>query len=101
MTRRVRILAIRQPLDPERFVAAQLRAALPGIRLTPEPARSSASLSAALEVRLSSVTEALRTDAPEAVAAGLLATLQPLRSGEVAVVQWVLTPAAASEVPPA
>lgn len=74
------------------YVLAQLRASLPGVRVeeddSPRPW-----VTAAAELRLSNFRYPLRADEPEAAAAGLLATLQPLGSEEGVVVQWIVSPA--------
>ncbi len=74
------------------YLVAQLRAAMPGTRVEPEEP-APLEVGAAAELRVSSTRVPLRTDQPEATAAGLLATLQPRRSGEFSVIQWVLAPA--------
>lgn len=76
------------------FVLSQLRAAIPGVRIEPVEPAVQRKLVAAAELRLSSLRFPLRTGEPEATAAGVLATLQPLSGGERLVVQWVLRPAA-------
>lgn len=87
------------PAGAADYVLSQLWAALPGIRIeeepgSPEPLR----LTDALELRLSGHAQ-LRVDQPETTSAGLLATLQPLRDGEAAVVQWVVTPTTQKPLP--
>lgn len=74
-------------------VIGQLRAALPDVRLTPEPAQSADWLPWCLvrELRLPPGS-LLRTDQPEAVNAALLGALQPLAVGERACIQWVIRP---------
>lgn len=80
------------------YVLSQLRATIPGTRVAEldriEPIRPSL----AAELRLSASEAQLRVDAPEASVAGVLATLQPLRSGEAVVVQWLLGPLPAARL---
>jgi Type IV secretion-system coupling protein DNA-binding domain len=84
-----RVLA---PPEQAAFVLAQLQAALPGTRVENDEVAGLVVRSAA-ELRVSSSRVPLRTDQPQATAAGLLATLQPRRAGECSVIQWVLAPA--------
>jgi hypothetical protein len=75
------------------YVLAQLRASLPGVRIDEPVEAETVRPTLALELRTSSTTQALRTDQPAQSAAALLATLQPMRDGEHALVQWIVTPA--------
>jgi hypothetical protein len=76
------------------YLLEQLRAAIPGTRV--EPGESAPlEVRTAAELRVSSRRVPLRTDQPEATVAGLLATLQPRRGGELTVIQWILSPAPA------
>jgi hypothetical protein len=76
------------------YVFTQLRAALPGVRVQMEETASAPRAPvAAAELRLSNLEFPIRTDASRELAAGLLATLQPLRSRESVVLQWILSPA--------
>lgn len=83
---------LRLPAGSTEYVLAQLRAALPGVRVEeaevppfrPRLARA---------LRVSSRTYPLRAEDPTQSATALLATLAPLRAGERAVIQWVVTPA--------
>jgi hypothetical protein len=75
-------------------VLAAMRAHLPAARVTmlaevPVAARASV----AAQLRLSDYRRPLATGAPVAVATGILASLQPLRSGEAVLLQWVIEPA--------
>ena len=78
------------------YVLAQTRAHLPGTRVETDNAQPPIRIG--WELRVSSRLRPLRSDAPESSAAGLLATLQPLRHGERIVVQWILTPLPARRV---
>lgn len=80
------------PAGEAGYVLAQLQAAVPGTRVEPEEP-TPIEVRAATELRVSSAQVPLRTDQPEATVAGLLATLQPRRAGELCVIQWVLAPA--------
>ncbi len=83
---------LRLPAGNADYVLAQLRAALPGVRIeeTDVPVFRPRLVR---ELRVSSETRALRSDDPAQSAAALLATLQPLHDGERVVVQWVVTAA--------
>lgn len=79
------------PTGQAGYVLGQLRAAIPGTRVERDELVPAA-VRAATELRVSSERVPLRTDQPEATAAGLLATLQPRRAGESSVIQWTLAP---------
>jgi Type IV secretion-system coupling protein DNA-binding domain len=79
------------------YLRSQLTAAIPGIRIE-EIEMPGLHPSTAAELRLSSGSVSLRTDQPESTNSGILATLQPLREGEQAVVQWMVTPVAAGRL---
>lgn len=68
-----------------------LQSSMPGVRYerVPLPARR---VSSAVSYRLSTSTRALRVDAA-ALSSRLLTSLQPLKRGEVIMVQWVVSPA--------
>lgn len=75
------------------FVLAQLRAAVPaigtemlGVNAIPVVITTGA------ELRLTDDRRPLRTDEPVAVSAALMAAVQPLQAGEMAVLQWVISP---------
>jgi len=81
------------PTGAAEYVLSQLWAALPGVRIEAEDdPEQDVSFTDALELRLAGSQAQLKVDAPETIAAGLLATLQPLRRDEAAVVQWIVTP---------
>lgn len=69
-----------------------LQASMPGVRYEPV-ALAQHAVNVAVEYRLNTSSRALRVDAA-GLSARLLASLQPLRSKEAVVVQWVLAPAA-------
>jgi hypothetical protein len=73
-------------------VMAQLHAALPDVVAREDAEHRLPGLSLGCELALSDHQRALRVDQPEAAAAALLASLQPLAAGQVAVYQTVLTP---------
>lgn len=85
------------PQDREAAVLASLRAALPRVRVelakgvTEPPA-----FQAATEVRLTSMWTPLAEDRVESAATALLAALQPLPSGAVGRVQWLVAGARAT-----
>jgi hypothetical protein len=71
-------------------IAAQLRAAIPGVRLVPED-DSFAVVGWAMELRLSNHSIPLRTDDPGATSAAVLASLSHGRHAGLAV-QWAFSP---------
>lgn len=75
------------------FLLAQLRAVLPGVRIEVEEDAPAPDLAVAAELRLSNFRWPLRSDDPVSIAAGIIATTQPLRAGAGIVIQWVLSPA--------
>jgi DNA helicase HerA-like ATPase len=83
---------------PVGYVLTQLTAAIPGTRFERDE-MPELRASAAAELRLSSASAPLRTDKPDTTSAGLLATLQPLREGESAIVQWIVSPEPAGRLP--
>lgn len=83
---------LRLPAGSAEYVLAQLRAALPGVRIE-EADAPSIRPRLARELRVSSRTHPLRTEDPAQSAAALLATLAPLRADERVVVQWIVTAA--------
>ena len=75
-------------------VTDALRAAVPSVRMTASADDLlPAGAAQAVELGLSQISGSLRSDHPEAVAAALLAALQPLQADEGMVVQWTLAPA--------
>jgi hypothetical protein len=74
-------------------VLASARAHLVGARLEAEPAylQHRPTFRVAAEWRLTNQRRALSADRAPAVAAGILASLQPLGRDELIVVQWILT----------
>ncbi|MCP2245759.1 type IV secretion system DNA-binding domain-containing protein [Lentzea aerocolonigenes] len=78
----------------------QLRAQLPELILTPlsEPQRPQPLLTK--DLRITGVSEPLRSDMASSVTAGLLEVLRLLKDGESAVVQWVIGPAEQRRTPP-
>jgi hypothetical protein len=73
------------------FVTAQLRAALPAVRLTPDDGHRPGTFVLGRELRLTSRRRAVRTDRIDLATRALLSTLQPLGDGECLLVQWSLT----------
>jgi len=80
-------------------VVAHLRAALPGVRLSPDGDYHALVPSLAAELALSTGSKALSVERGEAAMAAVLASLQPLKAGETAVVQWIISPAALPRPP--
>lgn len=90
---------LRLPAGSAGYVLGQLRAALPGVRIEPMAETETRRPSLALELRTANPAHSLRSADPAESAAAVLASLQPLRSGESVVVQWVVSPAPPSPVP--
>ena len=80
-------------------VRGQLVTAVPGLRLEPLQSSALPDPSRVLELGLTSELRPLRTDATVAGIRSLLAALGPLRTGEVAVMQWVAAPIGTGPVP--
>jgi hypothetical protein len=87
------------PASLEPVVISHLRAALPGVRLTPQEGLPRWVPALASELALSTHDRPLRVDVPQAVAAAILATLHPLHAEEAAALQWVIAPAGLRRVP--
>lgn len=83
-------LLVPRPLVP--VVTSALRAALPNVAVAEDPDHRLTRATVAGEVGLSSEWRPLRTDAPEAASAALLAAMQPLVAGERLVLQWAISP---------
>jgi hypothetical protein len=92
---------IMMPRSFAEVVFPQLRAALPGLRIVELDDVPLARPTLAGEFGLNTMTRQLRVDAPEAVSASLLASLQPLEPGESVTLQWVLQPVGPVAVPTA
>jgi len=82
-------------LVPRRFadtVAAQLRAALPQIRLEVDEHHAAPVPRVAVELGLTTSRRSLRHQPAEAIAAALLSSLYPLAENQTVTVQWVIAP---------
>ena len=77
------------PVRSSEFLAYQMRAAIPGVRLLPD--ESSPTCGSGCELRLTSHTVPLRSDEPAATSTAILASLSAASDAGV-VVQWVITP---------
>jgi hypothetical protein len=75
-------------------VISQLRATLPGVRITSAEnvQRSIPKLHAAVELELTGGLAPISIPNPTAISTAILASLQPLGRGEAAVMQWVVSP---------
>lgn len=84
------------------IVLSSLRAALPGVLVTPDEGYRSVPPTFATEVGLSNDRRPLSVDKSGAVSAHILASLQPLAPGEQLIVQWSARPVGpVPVVPPA
>lgn len=81
------------PVQVMPVVAAQLRAALPGVRMEEVPAPRRSGLSA-VELQLRALRRPLRTDDLGSVSTALLASVLPLGNNEAVTVQWIISPGA-------
>lgn len=81
------------PARDHEAVLAGLRAAMPGVRLTEDPAyfKDRPRCRTAAELTMNSVRRPLLTTRADSASAALLAGLQPLRDGEVIVLQAICT----------
>lgn len=90
-------LVVSESLEP--VVISHLRAALPGARISTIEDLGGIRVTLAAELGLSTTARPLRVDQPQGVSAAILASLHPLRASEMAIVQWVLAPAALRQPP--
>ena len=72
-------------------VLAGLRATLPGARLEERPSADAPIFTLAAEARLTSLLRPLAHDRAERASTAVLASLQPLMSGEQITLQWLFT----------
>ena len=72
-------------------VLAGLRATLPGARLEERPSADAPIFTLAAEARLKSLLRPLAHDRAERASTAVLASLQPLMSGEQITLQWLFT----------
>ena len=80
------------PRDLSGIMDSQLRAALPDVVLREDGQHAVAFPSLACELSLSTHQRPLRADQPEAAAAAMLASLQPLHGNEAITLQTVVSP---------
>jgi hypothetical protein len=90
---------LRLPAGSAEYVLAQLRVALPGVRIEETADVPPVAFTRAVELRTSNADRALRSDQPAESAAALLATLAPLQESERVVIQWVVSPTSPVSVP--
>jgi len=74
------------------IVTGQLRANLPGVRLTPDPSHELLTPILVGELATANPNHQLRADSASSVATSILASLQPLGEGERASVQTIVLP---------
>lgn len=81
------------PQSRQAAVLAALRAALPGVRVedAPDYLHTQPKITAASELRLTSMTRPLAFERAETTVAAYLAVLQPLARNEVVRTQWLFT----------
>jgi hypothetical protein len=75
------------------YVLTELRAHVPGIRVTPQEDQPAPAWTRAVEVGLRGSERPLRIFSETDTATSLLASLQGVRRSEAVLVQWVMTPA--------
>ena len=85
---------LRVPWQHADYIVSQLRALVPGIRVTPEDEWEHHKWTKAVEVGLTHSARQLRIANPTDLSASLLASVATLQNKEVMVVQWVVTPVA-------
>ena len=79
------------PRGRAEYVLSALRAAVPGLRVSEDEVPALPDVNLVRELRMSG-SGRLRTDAAGATTTGILASLQPLKDRERAVVQYVIAP---------
>lgn len=84
------------PQSQTDIVLGQLRASVPGARVTKELDYRPAAPTLAGELATAQPSYQLQVEYPEMVATGILASLQPLDGNEQMIVQWLLLPVARS-----
>ncbi len=82
------------PMRYSNIVLTQLRATLPGVRVTAEDVRVLDSPARAGELALSTMKRPLRADQLVGSCTSILASMQPLATNEQLVIQWIVTPSA-------
>ncbi|WP_367133286.1 type IV secretory system conjugative DNA transfer family protein [Saccharothrix sp. HUAS TT1] len=87
-----------QPAQAD-YVAAQLRTLIPGSKVTPVAAPLPEPWNEVVELGLRRLSRTVPLPTAEEFAASLLASLQGLKTGDIVLIQWVVTPAAV-ETPP-
>ena len=75
------------------FVLGQVRAALPGVRVTPAQMPHLTALAAA-EISLAGSDDILRVEGAEQVSTSILSALRPLDEGDELAMQWLIAPVA-------
>ena len=85
------------PISQETALLAQLRSALPGVRVeaAPEYLNARPAIRAASELKLTSLSRPLAHERAESAVLALLAGLHPFARGEVVRLQWLLSGARA------
>ncbi len=81
------------PRASSAVVLAAIRAALPDVAVTEDAGYKAPKPTRAVSLGLSSLRRPLETSRPEMISTAILASLQPLASGERVVMQWVVMPA--------
>ncbi|MEC3978145.1 type IV secretory system conjugative DNA transfer family protein [Amycolatopsis sp. H20-H5] len=89
------------PHDQADYVVSQLRSLVPGVRVVPVAVQPAPAWTVAIELGLTDLLRTLRIPSPEQLSTSLLASVQGLRSGEMVLLQWVVTPARPETPPPA
>lgn len=90
---------LRVPWQHADYIVSQLRALVPGIRLTPEEEWEHHKWTKAVEVGLTHSSRQLHIANPTDLSASLLAAVTALQDKEIMIVQWVITPATPTHPP--
>src|SRR3954469_3478555 len=84
---------LKVPWQHADYVISQLRALVPGIRVTPEDKYPRRNWTRSVEVGLTNSSRPLRIYSAADMAASLLAAMQAMDTGEEMIYQWAATPA--------
>src|SRR4051812_46823724 len=84
---------LKVPWQHADYVISQLRALVPGVRVTPEEEWPRRNWTRSVEVGLTNSSRPLRIKSAADLSASLLAAMQAMDAGEEMIIQWVVTPA--------
>lgn len=90
---------MRVPWQEKDYIAAQLRSLIPGTTVTLDDQRPTLEWDYGVELGESRPTRQLRIASGKDISASILASIQALKSDEIVLYQWVLTPAPPQPLP--